>query len=214
MSNLGLERVDLMRRELRRQLGGPLLGLGGLAFGFACLAALIHQGTQSRLVPYLVTVDRQGVVLAHGELQPSAEIPPQAIAAAACDFIRDLRLVTQDQSLQHRAILRAYSHLREGSAASAAVDAHYRDSNPFSAAESGSTEVRVTNVLLASERTLQVDWQETVRAGQAEVRRAYRGLLTFARGEPDQDPGRLLLNPLGIFFEELSVSEVIGDAQP
>ena len=60
----GNEKYNIAISELKQRLSLIITALIGTAFGFICLGAYIVKSSQSQIIPYLVTVDTHGVILA------------------------------------------------------------------------------------------------------------------------------------------------------
>jgi type IV secretion system protein TrbF len=129
----------------------------------ALVAALIGLSARSRIVPYVVEVDRSGAPVAVGPAD-RAPSPTKAVLIYALQlFIRDARTVTADEQVQRHLILDAYAYA-EGRAVSLLND-HYRRSSPFARAEKGTVTPQVTSVLAltADQASWQIQWEETSR---------------------------------------------------
>ncbi len=202
--------VNLLVRYLQGRLALLLLALCAAAFGFISLGAFIVQSERSSLVPYLVTVDKQGVVLHQGKLDPHPEIPRQVIAATLCDFVQHVRAVSSDPTVQRAAITAAYAQVREGSAAQRELDSFFRTHNPFSRGEKERVQVVISNVIAQNGSTYQIDWQERSLSELAESSRAMRALISYeTAGTSGISPENLLLNPLGIFVSDFVISDLL-----
>ena len=64
----GNEKYNIAVSELKQRLSLIITALIGTAFGFICLGAYIVKSSQSQIIPYLVTVDTHGVILAKGRI--------------------------------------------------------------------------------------------------------------------------------------------------
>ena len=101
----GNEKYNIAISELKQRLSLIITALIGTAFGFICLGAYIVKSSQSQIIPYLVTVDTHGVILAKGRIDLNKQIPQEAIAATLSNFIKNLRSVTSDSKVQRDFIL-------------------------------------------------------------------------------------------------------------
>ena len=80
--------LNSISKELYMKNAIPMvLGIGGLALGFFSLSYLMVIHKEPKVIPYIVTVDRQGSILASEELKATENIPETAVAAFMCDFI-------------------------------------------------------------------------------------------------------------------------------
>lgn len=165
----------------------------------ALVAALIWQTTRSRVVPYVVEVDRAGAAVALGPADQPAE-PTRAMVVYALQlFFRSGRTVTPDEALQRRLILDAYAYA--GGGAVAQLNDFYRRRSPFARAERERVSPRVTSVLAldAEESAWRVQWEELVStpAGAAVRTEQWQAVATVEIDPPDA-PEEVLTNPAGI----------------
>ncbi|MFN7507193.1 MAG: VirB8/TrbF family protein, partial [Limnobacter sp.] len=85
------------------------LGIFCLLLMLVSLGGVIHIGSQSKFVPYVVQVDKQGQTVAMGPVSPTTTADPRVVHAAVSNFITDARMVTPDAALQRKAVFRVYS---------------------------------------------------------------------------------------------------------
>src|SRR5512146_1129554 len=136
-----------------------LMAFGGLALSTALSGGLLWQSTQSRVVPYVVAVDRLGeanaVEPADRDYQPT---DPQ-IAWFLAKFITDVRSVSLDPVLMRQNWLSAYDFVTARGAHF--LNAYARDANPFGDVGNRTASVQVTSIVRASDRSFQVKWTES-----------------------------------------------------
>ena len=188
--------------QIVRALIPMAFGLAGCSFGLISLCAYVKLASETRIVPYVVTVDRTGAVLWRDDLKGSPRVPEAAVASDIASFIADLRTVTDDQNLKAQAVRRVYSRLSEGTQALEAVERHYRQQQD---ADAGQSAVSIENILRVSEDTFQVDWSESSGEGAGVLMRAR---ISYAISPPDgMSLDALKLNPLGVRVAALSLSQ-------
>lgn len=205
-----LQKMSLLHKSLRGNLSLLVLALGSMGFAFAMLALTFYQYDSARMVPYIVTVDRQGVVLSSGAISPDYTVPGSVIASTLSDFISNIRGVSNDRDLQTRNIYRAYAHLIPNSTLEHKVRSFYESNNPFEAVKKYTRSVQVLNVISQSERTMQVDFTEHTRSDFGTKEKKMRALISYELGMVPNDPNTLLQNPLGIYVSDYVLSEVIS----
>jgi type IV secretory pathway TrbF-like protein len=194
--------LDITRAQLVRTLIPMAFGFAGFAFGFISLCAYISLASKTRIVPYVVTVDRTGAVLWRDDLEGSPEIPEAAVASDIAGFITDLRTVTEDPNLKAQAVRRVYSRLRNGSQALAAVERHYHETQEE---EPIPATVCVENIIRVSSDTFQIDWNELGLKGRGTLMRAR---VSYSLTPPDgMSLNELKLNPLGVRVNGLTLSQ-------
>lgn len=223
---LGLKRSEVMLNGLRSHLTWVLFSFGSLALSFFCLAALIAQSSRPALQPYVVTVDRQGVVLNRGPLTPASEaLTPALVAAELSEFVRNVRMVTPDKTLQRELMTKAYALVAPNSKVFFDLDAYFNAHNPLSNKAPYAVTVDILNVIATGEHTVQIDWREQSHAGAADTmvsapeegyERTMRALVSFeqdsalTQGTAEGSERLLLLNPLGLIVTEFVVSDVMA----
>lgn len=195
------ERIGSARVQARNW---RLAALGALGLSSILAACLGWLSTQSRVVPYVVEIDRHGearaVVRADAAFQPT---DPQ-IAWHLARFMTQIRSRSLDPVLLRENWLLAYDFVT-GRGATFLSD-YARASNPLAAMGDATISVQVTSVVRASERSFQVKWTETrfERAQLAETTR-WTAILTI-RIEPPQSAERLRRNPLGLYVDAIDWS--------
>lgn len=209
----GNEKYNIAISELKQRLSLIITALIGTAFGFICLGAYIVKSSQSQIIPYLVTVDTHGVILAKGRIDLNKQIPQEAIAATLSNFIKNLRSVTSDSKVQRDFILETYAYVKEGSPALQKLNDFYNNENPFIKQEQGSINIIINNVITQEHNRLQIDWTEEISdAVSLSKKQMFRAILAYSvSNEAAKDPDALLLNPLQIFVEDFAVSAVLNN---
>ena len=209
----GNEKYNIAISELKQRLSLIITALIGTAFGFICLGAYIVKSSQSQIIPYLVTVDTHGVILAKGRIDLNKQIPQEAIAATLSNFIKNLRSVTSDSKVQRDFILETYAYVKAGSPALQKLNDFYNNENPFIKQELGSINIIINNVITQEHNRLQIDWTEEISdAVSLSKKQMFRAILAYSvSNEAAKDPDALLLNPLQIFVEDFAVSAVLNN---
>lgn len=186
--------------------------LRALAFILVAVCAIAVHGAvslarQSRIVPYIVEVDRLGQPLAYGRVEQMPPPDERLIRGEIARFVDAMRTVHTDPVAQNKLIDRGYAFTR--SAARIYVDAFFSAprNNPHVLSREMIRLVSVRSVrrLAGSASTWEVQWEEyevPVRGGQATVR-AWQGTLRTAV-VPPKDEQELFVNPLGLYVTDLS----------
>ena len=118
----GLENIDIAKESLKKEIMPLFTALIASAFGLISLAALIYlQIYKQQVIPYIVTVDRQGAILTSGALNAAKGIPEEIIAATSCDFVEKIRTNTLDNDLKRKNIEFIYAHTKNKSQALAFI---------------------------------------------------------------------------------------------
>lgn len=172
------------------------------------VSGVAYIGAQSKIVPYVVEVDKLGEAAAVYRADRVASVDPRVIKAYLARFVADWRTVTVDRQAQKGAIGRVYAMLPRGSIALGKLNDHFKAHSPFTAAANQSVAVAVTNLLPISERTWQVEWQEVTRDLRGEVLSTLRMKASILVGiKPPTEESLILINPLGVYITDLNWSQ-------
>jgi type IV secretion system protein VirB5 len=167
---------------------------------------------QSRVVPYVVEVDRLGearaVAPATAEYRPT---DPQ-IAWHLGRFITNVRGVSLDPVLMRENWLSAYDFVTERGGQF--LGEYARSANPFAQVGERTVSVQVTSVVRASERSFQVKWTETryERGSLAGTTRWTAILAIVVR--PPASAETLRKNPLGLYVDAIDWSRELDVPLP
>jgi type IV secretion system protein VirB5 len=179
--------------------------------GLVALIAVVgvaYIGAQSKVVPYVVEVDKLGAAAAVDRADRAAEVDSRVIKAYLARFVSDWRTVTVDTQAQKGAIDRVYAMLPSGSIALGKLNDYFKAHNPFTTSAKQSVAVAVTNLLPISERTWQVEWREVTRDTRGEVLGNVRMKVSVIVGiTPPTDESLMLVNPLGVYITDLNWSQ-------
>jgi type IV secretion system protein VirB5 len=172
------------------------------------VSGIAYIGAQSKIVPYVVEVDKLGAVAAVARADRATAVDARVIKAFLVRFVTDWRTVTIDRQAQKTAIDRLYAMLPGGSIALGKLNEHFKAHNPFGLAATESVAVAVTNLLLISDQTWQVEWQETTRDRRGAVQSTVRMKASIIVGvKPPTEESLILINPLGVYVTDLNWSQ-------
>lgn len=203
------ERIGSARVQARNW---RLMALGGLLLSASLAGGLLWQSLQSRVVPYVVEVDRLG--------------EPRAVAPAARDyrptdpqiawhlgrFVTQVRSVSLDPVLMRQNWLAAYAMVTKRGAVF--LDEYARAADPFAEVGTRTVSVEVTSVVRASDRAFQVKWTETAyeRGSLAGTSRWTAILAIVVR--PPASAETLRRNPLGLYVDGIGWARELETAAP
>lgn len=200
------ERIGSARTQARnwRYMAFGCLGLStGLA------AALAWEASQSRVVPYVVSVDKLGEPRALAPAETGYKPTDPQIAWHLARFVSDVRAVSLDPVVMRQNWLQAYDFATPRGALF--LSDYVRSSNPFQAAGERAISVEVTSIVRASDRSFQVKWTETpFEHGVRGIASHWTGILTILI-RPPTTTEVLRRNPLGLYVEAIDWSREIED---
>lgn len=175
-----------------------VIGVGGVAY----------IGAQSKVVPYVVEVDKLGEAAAVTRADRTTTVDPRVIKAYLARFVADWRAVTVDPQAEKGAVDRVYAMLPSGSLALDKLNTYFKAHNPFTLAARQSVDVAVTNLLPISDKTWQLEWREVTRDNRGEVIGNIRMKASVIVGiTPPSDERLILINPLGVYVTDLNWSQ-------
>ena len=196
------ERIGSSRVQARNW---RLMALGGLALSTGLSAGLVWQSVQSRVVPYVVEVDRLGEPMAlHPADRDYHPTDPQ-IAWHLAHFITAVRTISLDPVLMRQNWLAAYDFVTPRGARF--LGDYARDANPFGAVGTRTLSVQVTSVVRASDTSFQVKWTESAyERGNLNGTSRWTAILSVVM-RPPNSAEVLRKNPLGLYVDGIDWSQ-------
>lgn len=194
-----------------------IVAILSLMIVLAAVGGVIHIGSQSKFIPYVVQVDKLGEAVAVSRADMAMAADPRVIHASVAAFITDLRMVTPDIALQRRAVFRAYAMLSPNDPATTKTNAWLNGtetSNPFKRAATETVSIEIISVIPQTPETWQVDWKETTYDRQGHIAVPpfkMRALLTIYSVESTANTTEQQIrnNPLGIYIHDYSWSKKV-----
>ena len=180
------------------------MAFGGLFLTASLSAALVWQSLQSRVVPYVVEVDRLGearsVVPAGTDYNPT---DPQ-IAPPLGRFIRHVRSRSLDPVLMRENWLSAYEFV--GERAARFLGEYARADNPFVEVGRRTVSVQVTSIVRASRDSFRVNWTESEYERGTLTETSQWTAMVTVRIQTPRSADALRKNPLGLYVEAIDWS--------
>lgn len=181
------------------------------------VGGIIQISSQSKIVPYIIEVDKLGNAVASGPISQTKTTDPRVIKSAVAEFITDSRLVTPDIALQRAAIFRIYARLTPADPATKKMNDWLNgdpEATPFARARKEMVNIDIKSILPQTADTWQVDWLETSRdrnGGLSEKPVMHRGLVTVYTADPaaGTTEKQLRVNPLGIYVRDFSWQKLL-----
>jgi type IV secretory pathway TrbF-like protein len=192
-----------------------LVGILGLMIGLAGVGGAIYIGSQSKFVPFVVTIDQLGQRVAVAPAERAAPADARVVHASVASFIADIRTVSPDVALQRRAVFHVYSMLSATDVATVKANEFLNgteDSSPFKRAAKETVSIEIASVIPQTPDTWQVDWVESTRDRQGVMKGLpfrMRALVTVYISAPTTKTteDQVRNNPLGIYVRDFSWSK-------
>lgn len=180
-----------------------------LALGVAlvCAGGMAYIGAQSKLVPYVVEVDKLGASVAIQRADSATKVDARIIRAQLAAWITQVRSLYQDAGAERTNLSNAYAMVRRTDAAYNELNAYFSKHDPFERAKTEGVSVEISTVLPISDNTWQVQWTETVHSSKGEQLSAtpMQANLTVAI-QPPHEESTLLKNPMGVYITHFNWS--------
>ncbi|SBV31882.1 Conjugal transfer protein TrbF [uncultured Sphingopyxis sp.] len=198
------ERIGTARMQARNW---RYMAFGGLLLATGLSAALVWQSMQSRVVPYIVEVDKLGQAQAVAPAATDYRATDPQIAWHLGKFVANVRSRSLDPVLMREAWLSAYDFATER--ASLFLGEYARASNPFSEVGRRTVSVQVTSVVRASDTSFQVKWTEQeYERGSLDGTSRWTAMVTV-KMQPPRSAEVLRKNPLGLYVDAIDWSREI-----
>ncbi len=203
------ERIGSARVQARNW---RLMSFGCLGLATALSGGLLWQSMQSRVVPYVVEVDRLGEPRAVSPADMTYRPTDPQIAWFLSRFITDVRGRSLDPVLMRQNWLSAYDFATKRGAVF--LGDYARTSDPFSQVGMRTVSVQVTSVVRASDQSFQVKWIETAyERGSPAGSQHWTAILTVML-KPPANADTLRKNPLGLYVDAVDWSRELDAQNP
>ena len=177
--------------------------------------AYIKLASSSRIVPYVVEVDRLGQVMSAREAAAMRAPEPRLVASQLASFIRAVRTVlpSSPPQLQADVMRRAYAYVDQGSSAALMLNDYFAQPlhDPRLLGQTMTREVEVTSTLpMPASPTWKLRWIEhesPIIAGMLTRVTAWEGYLTVRVQAPTTADG-VQDNPLGVFVTSINWTQI------
>jgi type IV secretion system protein VirB5 len=203
------ERIGTARVQARNW---RLMALGGLFLSGGLATGLLWQSLQSRVIPYVVEVDRLGEARAVSAAEKDFRPTDPQVAWHLARFITNVRSRSLDPVVLRQNWLSAYDFVTDRGAHF--LGDYARQENPFSQVGERTASVQVTSVVRASDRSFQVKWIETsFDRGNLVGTAHWTAILTIV-SRPPASAETLRRNPLGIYVDAIDWAREVEPSGP
>jgi type IV secretion system protein TrbF len=174
---------------------------GAIAVSLVLAVGVAWQAAQSKVVPYVVEVNKLGDAVAVARADRAAPTDMRVITAQLAAWIVDVRSVSSDPLAQKSALSRSYA--LTAATATIFLNDYYRQHSPFG--QPRTVAVSVDAVLPISQQTYQIQWSEDARdlQGRDLATTHWIASVTVAFDPPTDERG-ILSNPLGLYITGIS----------
>jgi type IV secretion system protein VirB5 len=185
-----------------------------LGFVLAAILAIVVTDNMrlrfgTKIVPYVVEVDRLGAARAVAPLEADYRPTDPQIAWHLARFVENVRARPADPIVLRQNLASAYDFTTEQGAA--ALNDYARANDPFANLADTQVAVDIKNVVRASADSFRIAWEERryVR-GQLSATKRWSAVLTIVVRTPT-DARTLSRNPLGLYVQAFNWSQDLGE---
>jgi type IV secretion system protein TrbF len=201
------ERYAVHMRNERHWRAAAFVSFGLLALS---VAGNVEQGTQSKIVPYVVERDHLGDEVAVGLANRAMPVDPRTIQAEVSRWVHDVRTVSTDMQDERAFIYEAFDHTDKNGPATNELSQWFKDNIPWVRAKENIVTVEVLSALPMDQNTWhtwRVDWRENTltRSGVLEQSHVWEVILTVSVIPPRTET-EVRKNHAGVFIENFSWS--------
>ena len=181
------------------------VALASLSVAAISSAGLVWLGGQSRLVPYVVEVDKLGEALAVARADQAERPDQRVIVAQLARWIIDVRCVYADAAAQRALVSEGYAMVNQRGPAYGALNDHMRAHNPFERAKTETVSVEVQSVLPITADSWRIEWREEARGrdGKPGPAQQHQATVTISFNPPS-DEATIRINPMGLYINSFS----------
>ena len=181
-----------------------LMSFGSLGLAMLLADGIVWQSLQSRVVPYVVQVDKVGAVQAIGPAVQNYTPTDAEIAWYLARFVTNIRSLSLDPVVVKRNWLETYDYATDHGAAF--LNQYARSNDPFKMVGERTVSVQVTSVVRVSDISFQVKWTEqTFEHDTLSKTQRWTAILTVVTKQPTSAE-ILRKNPLGLYVNGLNWS--------
>lgn len=167
------------------------------------ISGVIYQGSQSKVIPYVVVLDKAGQELHTGIAVKTLTNDVKIIKKELEGFVKKGRLASVDRQLMRQNFDWIYAHMLPNTPALKKLNAYYEKNNPFTMVRQETRIVRqITSTLPVTKDTYAIEWEEAIRKvsdGEIKSLGKYKAIITIIQKDPETEK-QLKLNPFGIWI--------------
>ena len=159
---------------------------------------------------YVVTLDRLGSAVSVTRADQMQKMDEKVIKSLLARWTADVRGVVSDGTAQRQMIDRTYSMLSNGTRALSMVNEYYKNDPPTTRSATSAVSVEISSVIPITDKTWQVEWEETTRSTQGGItgKQRWKANLTIALNPPTTE-AQIFKNPIGLYIVDLSWSQTL-----
>lgn len=185
-----------------------LMAFASLTLSAGLAAALVWQGANGSITPWIVQVDRFGEAQAVAPAVAGYRPTDPQIAWHLSRFIEEVRAIPADPVVVRQNWLRAYDYTTDRGAL--ALSDYARADDPFAKVGTTQVAVEVSSVIRASPSSFRVAWTERRYVDGALAATERWTAIVGVVVQPPKSAEQLRKNPLGVFVHALNWSKELS----
>ena len=185
-----------------------LMAFASLALSGGLAAALVWQGANGSITPWVVQVDRLGEAQSVEPAVAGYKPTDPQIAWHLSRFIEEVRSIPSDPVIVRQNWLRAYDYTTDRGALS--LNDFARSDDPFAKVGKLQVAVDVSSVIRASPSSFRISWIERRYVDGASAGAERWSAIVTVVIQPPRTAEQLRKNPLGVFVHALNWSKELG----
>ena len=200
---------DRQGDALTRAHNWKMMAFGAIAVAGIAVAGIAYIGAQSKIEPYVYTIDKMGNPIAMAQPVTGGAINQRIIEAQVSSWVWNWRSMLSDPMAQKQLLAQVYAMASTQTAAE--INPWYKRS--WTADAGCVVSPHVTSILPVSKNTYQVNWTETkYQNGQSDGTTSYKGNVTVGIDKKIASTAQAsMLNPLGIYVQSITWTKVLGN---
>lgn len=204
------------RKEWNERYGGfvqqantwKLIAFITLGLMSISIMGVIYIGSQSKIVPYVVEVDKLGASVGVGKVTNNVAVDENKIIMySLASMVTNMRTVWIDKKVQKKMILDAYKYIKQGSNAEKKINEYFTKENPFDYPPNFERSILIKSVLKSDGNTWVVEWEETTTQNNLAIQDdTYKALLQVSIVPPTSE-AQIFANPMGVLINEYTFTK-------
>ena len=199
---------DRQGDALSRAHNWRMMAFGAIAVAGIAVAGVVYIGAQSKIQPYVVTIDKMGNPIAMAQPVTGGAINQRIIEAQVASWVWNWRSMLSDPMAQKQLLAQVYAMASTQTAAE--INPWYKRS--WTADAGYVVSPHITSILPISKDTYQVNWSETkYKDGQSDGTTSYKANVTTGIDQKIASTAQAsMLNPLGIYVQSITWTKVLN----
>ena len=187
-----------------------MMAFGAVAVAGIAVAGIAYIGAQSKIQPYVVTIDKMGNPIAMAQPVTGGAVNQRIIEAQVASWVWNWRSMLSDPMAQKQLLAQVYAMASTQTAAE--INPWYKRS--WTADAGYVVSPHISSILPVSKNTYQVNWSETkYKDGQIDGTTSYKGNITVGIDKKIASTAQAsMLNPLGIYVQSITWTKVLSSS--